>query len=75
MQAKATAALRDQVVENVLIPASLPAGTYELLLSLPDAASSLMTKPHYAIQMATNNVWEPATGLNKLLKVVNVTVQ
>ena len=64
-----------QIAENVLIPASLPAGTYELLLRLPDAASSLTTKPHYAIRMATNNVWEPATGLNKLLKVVNVTVQ
>jgi hypothetical protein len=42
-----------QVAENVLIPASLPAGTYELLLSLPDAANSLTTKPDYAIRMAT----------------------
>jgi hypothetical protein len=25
--------------------------------------------------MATNNVWEPTTGLNKLLKGINVTVQ
>jgi hypothetical protein len=64
-----------QVAENVLIPANLPAGTYELLLSLPDPANSLTTNPDYAIRMATNNVWEPATGLNKLLKGINVTVQ
>jgi Domain of unknown function (DUF4832) len=64
-----------QVAENVLVPASLPAGAYELLLSLPDAANSLTPNPHYAIRMATNNVWEPSTGFNKLLKAINVTVQ
>jgi len=61
------------VAENVAVPASLPVGTYELLLGLPDAAPALSTNPDYAIRMATNGVWEPATGLNKLLRTITVT--
>jgi hypothetical protein len=61
------------VAENVAVPTSLPVGTYELLLGLPDAAPALSTNPDYAIRMATNGVWEPATGLNKLLRTITVT--
>jgi hypothetical protein len=61
------------IAQNVGIPASFHAGAYELLLSLPDVAPSLAARPDYAIRMATNDVWEPTTGFNKLLRMITVT--
>jgi len=46
--------------------ASIPAGTYELLLSLPDAHASIAQRPEYAIRLANNDIWESETGYNKL---------
>ncbi len=62
------------ITQNIATPANLPAGQYELLLSLPDAAAPLRANPDYAIRMATEDVWEPATGFNKLLRTITVTV-
>jgi hypothetical protein len=45
---------------------ALPPGTYELLLHLPDAHSSIAARPEYAIRLANDLVWEEATGYNKL---------
>jgi hypothetical protein len=45
---------------------SVPNGTYDLFLNLPDATSSLYNKPNYSIQLANDNVWESSTGYNKL---------
>jgi hypothetical protein len=41
-------------------------GTYDLLLNLPDAHSTISTRPEYAIRLANNGVWEEQTGYNLL---------
>jgi len=55
------------------LPASLPAGRYELLLHLPDAAPSLYGQVPYSIRLAnalvqstTIPVWETTTGYHRL---------
>jgi hypothetical protein len=60
------------VSQGVTVPTSLPTGTYALLLNLPDPASSLSTRPEYAIQLANTNVWEASTGYNNLNRTVTV---
>lgn len=55
-----------QFTAQVLIPDDIPAGTYELLLHLPDAYESLADKPEYAIRLANEEVWEEDTGYNRL---------
>jgi len=42
------------------------------LLGLPDAAASLAARPEYAIALANDKLWEPATGLNSLNYFVSV---
>lgn len=49
-----------------------PAGTYDLLLNLPDKYASLNTKPLYSIRLANDNVWEETTGYNKLNYAITV---
>ncbi len=48
------------------LPSALPAGNYSLALWLPDAAQSLQPQPNYALRLANTNVWDDATGENKL---------
>jgi hypothetical protein len=61
------------VTQNFNIPATLPAGTYALLLSLPDGSPALASQAAYAIQMANSvGVWEQTTGFNRLLTTVQV---
>jgi hypothetical protein len=58
---------------NVLLStASVPAGTYELLLGLPDAHASIAERPEYAIRLANTGVWEEQTGYNKLNHTLEV---
>jgi uncharacterized protein DUF4832/uncharacterized protein DUF4874 len=57
---------------SVTIPTTVPAGSYAVLLNLPDPASSLSTRPEYAIQLANQNVWEASTGFNNLNRTVTV---
>ncbi|WNG15056.1 DUF4832 domain-containing protein [Cystobacter fuscus] len=57
---------------SVTIPTSVPAGSYAVLLNLPDPASSLNTRPEYSIQLANQNVWEASTGFNNLNRTVTV---
>jgi Domain of unknown function (DUF4832)/Domain of unknown function (DUF4874) len=58
---------------SVVLPADLPADTYELLLHLPDAAASIAAQPAYAIRLANSGaVWEGATGYNALGAVLRV---
>jgi hypothetical protein len=68
-----TAGTTTSVAQNVGIPSTMAPGTYDLLLSLPDPTSSLAARPEYAIRLANDGVWEPATGLNSLL--ARVTIQ
>jgi hypothetical protein len=60
------------VTETVTTGASMPADTYDLLLYLPDAASTLAGRPEYAIRLANTGVWEESTGYNKLGATVTV---
>jgi hypothetical protein len=57
---------------SVTIPTSVPAGSYAVLLNLPDPASSLSTRPEYSIQLANQNVWEASSGFNNLNRTVTV---
>lgn len=44
----------------------IPAGSYSLLLNLPDPESTLSTNPAYSIRLANTGLWEPASGYNAL---------
>lgn len=60
------------VNEQITIPSSVPAGTYQLYLHLPDAYASLASKPAYAVRFANNNMWDSSTGMNNLNATVTV---
>lgn len=55
------------------LPTDLPTGQYELLLHLADPYPSLTNRPEYAIRLANENLWEEATGFNRLLHQVVVS--
>ena len=57
---------------SVPIEASLTAGIYDMYLYMPDKYASIASKPEYAIRLANANVWEAATGYNKLQASVEV---
>lgn len=61
-----------EVVRQVQIPATMPAGAYDMLLSFPDSSPKLAAKPAYAIQLANAGIWEPSTGLNSLNRIVTL---
>ncbi len=48
------------------LPSTLASGTYSLALWLPDAAKTLEPQSAYALRFANTNVWDEATGENKL---------
>jgi hypothetical protein len=62
----------NKVTESIAIPADFPAGDYEMLLNLPDAYATIAGKPEFSIHLANNDVWEPATGYNKLNHTIKV---
>jgi hypothetical protein len=62
----------NKVTESMKIPSDFPAGTYEMLLNLPDAYASIAARPEFSIRLANNNVWEAATGYNKLNHTIKV---
>ena len=51
---------------TVQVPSSLAAGTYDVLVGLPDAAPTLAADSRYAIRFANVDVWEGGSGLNAL---------
>ncbi|MBL0745546.1 DUF4832 domain-containing protein [Chryseolinea lacunae] len=51
---------------------AIPAGAYELLLSLPDSHRALSGRPEYSIRLANQNTWEEKTGFNNLNGQVTV---
>ncbi|MGL5930293.1 MAG: DUF4832 domain-containing protein [Dermatophilaceae bacterium] len=61
------------VAASPTVPDTVPAGTYDVLLSLPDPKSSLASRPEYSIRMANTDVWDAEAGLNLLAKGVSVT--
>lgn len=54
------------------VPQTVKAGDYEVLLFLPDASERLRGRPEYAIRLANQGVWEPATGMNRLAHVIAI---
>lgn len=61
------------VTVSAQIPATLAAGQYEVLLSLPDPSQTLYERPEYSIQLANQSVWEASTGYNLLHQSVQLT--
>ncbi|MGE3957085.1 MAG: DUF4832 domain-containing protein [Vicinamibacterales bacterium] len=51
----------------------LETGAWELFLNLPDPDPRLYANPDFSIRLANEDVWEPATGFNRLLVTVAVT--
>lgn len=62
------------VFANVLLPANLPCGSYDLFLHLPDPLSSLSNNPDYAIRLANLGLWESNTGYNALQQTIQVVL-
>lgn len=54
------------------LPDSVPAGSYAVLLNLPDPHTRLNTNPMYSIRLANTGVWESAGGYNNLGATVRV---
>ena len=59
-------------INQTITLSGVPAGSYALLLNLPDPVSGLSTRPEYSIQTANTGTWESSTGFNNLLKTVTV---
>jgi hypothetical protein len=66
-----TAGTSTTVSQTLTVPSSLPAGSYALLLNLPDPL--LSTRPEYSIRLANQNTWDAATGMNSLLHTLTVS--
>ncbi|WP_421876722.1 DUF4832 domain-containing protein [Marinoscillum sp.] len=45
---------------------NVPAGVYNLYLSLPDGHESIEDRPEYAIRLANEDMWEEESGWNNL---------
>ena len=52
--------------QTLAMPSGITAGNYDVLLNMPDAATTLNINPNFSIQLANNNTWESTTGYNKL---------
>lgn len=48
------------------IPADIAHGEYDVYLNLPDPKSALSDKVQFSIQLANTDMWESATGYNKI---------
>jgi hypothetical protein len=66
-----TAGVSTTVTQTLTLPSTLPAGSYTLLLNLPDPL--LSTRPEYSIRLANQGTWDAATGMNSLLHTVTVS--
>jgi hypothetical protein len=51
---------------NAVVPSNLAAGNYDLFLNLPDGSASLKNRADYSIRLANSNMWDAATGYNRL---------
>ena len=63
------------VNEQILVPSTVPTGTYQLYLHLPDAYSTLASDPRYAVRFANTGVWDEETGMNALNASLEVTAK
>lgn len=58
--------------EQLTVPVTVPDGTYELYLYLPDHSDKLSADPRYAVRFANTDVWDAETGMNRLNATVTV---
>ncbi|MEV0613974.1 DUF4832 domain-containing protein [Nonomuraea sp. NPDC050404] len=58
------------VTQTLTVPTSVPAGTYDLLLNLPDPL--LPSRAEYSIRLANENTWDAGTGMNRLLHTLTI---
>ena len=61
--------------EQITVPATVPVGTYQLYLHLPDVYASIASDPRYAVRFANSGVWDEETGMNALNASVEVTAK
>jgi len=54
------------------IPAATVAGAHAVALRLPDVEPSLAEDPRYAIQLANDGAWRPATGDNVIVDALMI---
>ena len=66
-----TAGTSTTVSQTLTLPTNLPAGSYSLLLNLPDPL--LSTRPEYSIHLANQGTWDATTGMNSLLHTLTVS--
>ncbi|MFD3401155.1 DUF4832 domain-containing protein [Kribbella sp. NPDC058693] len=66
-----TAGTSTTVSQTLTLPTNLPAGSYSLLLNLPDPL--LSTRPEYSIHLANQGTWDAGTGMNSLLHTLTVS--
>lgn len=59
--------------ETIKLPKNITAGSYELLLNLPDKYASIAKNPAYSIRLANENMWEEKTGYNNLNHILSIT--
>ncbi|MGB3777435.1 MAG: DUF4874 domain-containing protein [Tunicatimonas sp.] len=57
---------------TIPVPSTLANGTYEVLVNLADPSPLLYNRAEYSIRLANQNVWESATGYNKLNHTITV---
>ncbi len=60
------------ITQNLTLPAGITIGNYKMYLSLPDNATTLATRPEYAIRFANENTWESTTGYNSIDYTLNI---
>jgi hypothetical protein len=55
-----------EVTAVLRVPDALPAGSYRVLLWLPDASASLRARAEYAVRLADDGIWDATLGANVL---------
>jgi hypothetical protein len=60
------------IKESPVMPASITPGSYSIHLWLPDAAEPLRSRSDYSIRLANQDVWDEATGLNRLHHTIRI---
>jgi hypothetical protein len=54
------------------LPQEVAPGQYELFVNVPDPSPSIAARPEYSIRLANVDMWDAATGFNKLATEVTI---
>ncbi len=58
--------------QRLILPPDVTAGSYDVLVNMPDNSAALAARPEFSIQLANAGIWEPTTGYNKLKGIIEV---